>query len=375
MRRLGRIVPSVAALLLLTLLAASRVAVAASESTCTKSGQQNSDISARRSALQRSPTLLGTRIELANLLEKAGCYDEAVHALEEGQKYNPYNPTLLFSLRRARNLVKEEHHLEDVDQAEAGARLNRKIERCTREHEVAACDEVLSQQPNNTKILIAKGDALMKEHRGAEAWKAYLRASELAPNDTALGSKLQALRSARQALLKRCNDGDGDAALQACKSILVKGAPNEFETTVRIALLQQSTNQASQALDSYIAANSLRHGDKGVALAILALLQSTQRKDAIALSARGSSLVTLGRAHEALVPLRQAKALEPELPEIDRDIKTAEALARTESTARKEQPTQVAAVSAAAAVSAQADATVGPEPQNFSNVAEVTRSN
>jgi tetratricopeptide (TPR) repeat protein len=304
MRRLARIVPSVAALLLLTLLASSRVAGAASQSSCVNGGQQNPDIAAGKTELQRAPTRLGKRMELANLLEKAGCYDEAVHLLEEGQKYNPFNPTLLFSLRRARNMVKEEHYLEGIDQAEASARLNRNV---------------------------------------------------------------QALQSQRQALLKRCTDRDGDAALQACKSVLVKGAPNEFETTVRIALLQQSTNQASQALDSYIAANSLRHGDKGVALAILALLQSTQRKDAIALAAGGSSLVTLGRAHEALAPLRQAKALEPELPDIDQQIKAAEALARTESTARKERPTQVAAVSA------EAEAMV--EPQNFSNVAEATRSN
>jgi tetratricopeptide (TPR) repeat protein len=367
MRRLARIVPSAAALLLLTLLASGRVAVAATESTCVKGGQQNPDIAARKTALQRSPTLLGTRVELANLLEKAGCYDEAVHLLEEGQKFNPYNPTLLFSLRRARNMVKEEHHLEEVDQAETSARLSRKIERCTREREVAACDEVLSQQPNDTKILIAKGDALMQAHRPAEAWKSYVRASELAPNDAALTGKLQALRSQRQALLKRCTEGDGDAALQACKTVLVKGAPNEFEITVRIALLQQSTNQASQALDSYIAANSLRRGDKGVALAILALLQSTQRKDAIALAARGSSLVTLGRAHEALAPLRQAKALEPELSDIDQQLKTAEALARTESTVHKERSTQ------ADAVSAEAEAMV--KPQNFSNLAEATRSN
>jgi len=369
MRRLARFVPSVAALLLLALLASSRIAVAASESTCVNGGQQNPDIAARKTALQQSPTQIGKRLELANLLEKAGCYDEAVHLLQEGQKYNPYNPTLLFSLRRARNMVKEEQYLEGIDQAEAGAKLNRKMERCTREREVAACDEVLSQQPNNTKILIAKGDALVKAHRPSEAWKSYTRASELAPNDTALTGKLQALRSQRQALLKRCTDGDGDAALQACKSVLVKGAPNEFETTVRMALLQQSTNQASQALDSYIAANSLRHGDKGVALAILALLQSTQRKDAIALAARGSSMVTLGRAHEALAPLRQAKALDPELPDIDQQIKTAEALARTESTVHKEQErlTQVAALSAATETI--------PEPQHFSNVAEPTRSN
>jgi cytochrome c-type biogenesis protein CcmH/NrfG len=230
-------------------------------------------------------------------------------------------------------MVKEEHHLEGADQAEASVRLNRKMERCTREGEVAACDEVLSQQPNNTKILIAKGDALMKAHRGAEAWKAYTRAGELAPKDTALSAKMQALRSQHQALVKRCTDGDGDAALQACKSALVKGAPNEFEITVRMALLQ-----------------------------------STQRKDAIALAARGSSLVTLGRAHEALAPLRQAKVLEPELPDIDQQIKAAEALTRTQPPEHKERPTQVAAVSAATEA-------VGPEPQNFSNVAEATRSN
>jgi tetratricopeptide (TPR) repeat protein len=366
MRQLARLVPNVAAPFLLTL-ALSHVAVAASESTCVNGGQQNPDIAAGKSALQRSPTQLGKRMELANLLEKAGCYDEAVHLLEEGKKYNPYNPTLLFGLHRARNWAEQEHYLEGIHQAEASARLNRKMERCTSEHEVAACDEVLSQQPNNTKLLIAKGDALVTAHRPAEASKAYIRARELAPNNTALAGKLQALQAQHQALLKRCTDGDGDAALQACKSVLVKGAPDEFETTVRIALLQQSTNQAAQALDSYIAANSRRHGDKGVALAILALLQSTQRKDAIALAARGSSLVTLGRAHEALAPLRQAKALEPELHDIDQQIKVAEALARTEATVHKERPAQVAAISAAAE-------TV-PEPQRFSNVAEATRSN
>jgi tetratricopeptide (TPR) repeat protein len=198
MRRLARIVPSAAALLLLALLASSRVAVAASESTCVNGGQQNSDIAALKTALQRSPTLMGKRMELANLLEKAGCYDEAVHLLEVGQKYNPFSPALLFSLRRARNMAREEHFLEGIKQAEASARLERKMERCTRERDVAACDEVLSQQPNNTKILIAKGDALVGAHRPAEASKAYIRANELAPNDAALTGKLQALRSQRK---------------------------------------------------------------------------------------------------------------------------------------------------------------------------------
>jgi tetratricopeptide (TPR) repeat protein len=247
-----------AALLLLTLLASTHVAYAGSQKACVNGGQQNPDIAAGRAVLQRSPTLLGKRLELATSLQKAGCYDQAVHVLEEGQKYNPYSPILSFGLRRARNLVKEQHYLEGFDQAEASARRNRNM--------------------------------------------------------------------------KRCTDGDGDAALQACKSVLVKGAPDEFEITMRIALLQQST----------------------------------QRKDAIALAARGSSLVTLNRAREALAPLRQAKALEPGLPDIDRQLKAAEALARSESVP-KERPTQVAAINA------EAEAMV--VPQTYSNGAEATRSN
>ena len=193
MIRPARFAPGIAALLLLTLFASDRVALAASQSSCVNGGSQNQDIAALKTALQRYPNQLGKRLELVNLLEKAGCYDEAVHFLEEGKKYNPYNPTLAFGLRRARSKVEEERYREGVDRAEASARLNRKIERCTSEHEVAACDEVLSEQPNNTKILIAKGDALAKARRPAEATKAYMRASELKPNDTALAGKLQAL--------------------------------------------------------------------------------------------------------------------------------------------------------------------------------------
>ncbi len=359
--------PPSAAALLVTLLAFASFASGAAETTCVQGGRENPAIVAGWSALQRAPTMLGKRMELANLLQKDGCFDEAVHLLEAGQKYNPLSPTLQFSLRRARNMVTEERYLEGVDQAEATARLNRNTQRCTRLGEVAACDDVLSQQPKNAKILIAKGDGLVKARRPEDALAVYARATELSPNDRALPGKLQALRSQRQAWLQRCTDGGGDAALQACKAVLVKGAPNEFEITVRIALLQQSTNQAAQALDSYIAANSLRHGDKGVALAILALLDSTQRKDAIALAARGSSLITLGRAREAVAALRQAKSLEPGLPDIDQQLTAAEALARSESAAHKDQPTQVAAISATA------EAMVAP--QLFSNVAEASHSN
>jgi tetratricopeptide (TPR) repeat protein len=291
MMRLGKSSSSSAAVLLI-LLASPCFARDDLEPACVNGGQQNSDIVEKRDALQRVPTMMGKRMELANLLQKAGCYDDAVTLLEDGKKYNPFNPALLFSVRRARNAAYDEHHRESVKQTEASTQLNRNMQRCT--------------------------------------------------------------------------EGDGMVALQACKSVLMKGAPNEFEMMVRIALLQQSTNQAPQALDTYIAANSLHPGDKGTALAILALLESTQRKDAIALAARGSSLVTLGRAREALAALRRAKSLEPELPDIDKQLLAAESLARAESAAHKERP-HVAAISAAA------EAMV--EPQTYSNTAEATRSN
>lgn len=291
MMRAARLWSSSAALLLV-LLASESLAHDNLEPTCVNAGQQNPDIVERRAALQQAPTMLGKRMELANLLQKAGCYDEAVNLLEDGKKLNPFSPALLFGLRRARNVAYDEHHQESVKQTEATSRQNR--------------------------------------------------------------------------IMQRCTEGDGMTALQACKNALVKGAPNEFEMTVRIGLLQQSTNQAPQALDSYIAANSLKPGDKGVALAILALLDNTQRKDAVALAARGSSLVTLGRGREAVAALRQAKSLEPELPGIDRELTAAESLAHAEAAAHKERPK-------AAALSAAAEAMV--EPQTYTNVAEPTRSN
>jgi hypothetical protein len=68
-----------------------------------------------------------------------------------------------------------------------------------------------------------------------------------------------------------------------------------------------------------------------VALAIVALTDSTGRRDALALAARGSSLLTLGRATEALQTLRQAEALAPALPKIRTEVAQAEQAAREEA--------------------------------------------
>src|SRR5271154_5112573 len=297
-----------------------------------------------RTALERAPSVLVTRLNLAGLLYKTECYDAVVHLLEDGEKYNPHNPYLQYYLERAHKMQKGERYAEGLDKAEAAVQVPRNKLRCIRLDDLGACDAVLKEQPNNLEILLAKAEALVKKNRIGDASSFYMLAAELAPNNKSIEAKLQTLRSERRAFLKDCMDGHGETALHACKEILVKGAPNEFDITHRIAMLQQSANQPWLALDSYLEANKLSQGDKEIARAILALLDSTKRKDAVALAARGSALVTLGRPSEAIAPLRQAYGLNPESADIGKKLASAEAFARSELPARKPvQPRVVAA--------------------------------
>ncbi|HWW22186.1 MAG TPA: tetratricopeptide repeat protein [Steroidobacteraceae bacterium] len=337
-----------------------------SDPVCTTAGQLP-DVVAARSDLQRTPDVLTERLHLADLLVNAGCFDEAIHVLEAGQASNPRSTDLQYRLTRARSMMKEKEYFEGIDQAEAAARLRRNVLRCTQLSDLEACDAVLSVQPGNADIVLAKGNALSKAGRLDDAVAAYTQAAQLAPGNTAITAKLQQTQAQRQASRSRCTDGTGEAALQACQSILVKGASNEFDLTLRIANLQQSTNQVPQSLDSYIAANALRPGDKSVALAILALLDSTQRKDAIALAARGSALLTLGRPTEAVAPLRQAYALAPTWPDIAKQLAAAEALSK------ESQPHAVAR--AAETNSLRVSEAPAPRRTSYSNLQPASRAN
>jgi tetratricopeptide (TPR) repeat protein len=112
--------------------------------------------------------------------------------------------------------------------------------------------------------------------------------------------------------------------LESCENALLVGEADEFAIRQRVAVIHQSNNRLSEALDAYIAARALRRGDEAVAQAIVALVDSSGRKDAGALAARGTSLLTLGRAADALSALRQAQTLAPGFPEIAAAIATAE---------------------------------------------------
>jgi tetratricopeptide (TPR) repeat protein len=172
----------------------------------------------------------------------------------------------------------------------------------------------------------------------------------------------------------------GPPAWQACQSALVPGSEDEFAVLKRSGTLLQAANQPGAALDSYIAANLLKHDDRAIALSIVALSASTGRKDALTLAARGSALLTLGRALEALAPLRQALALSPEMPEAKAQLVRAERMARNEARrvvhaeqlAQEKERQQMAA--AAADDAAREREAALPAPR-YSNAAPATRSN
>lgn len=311
------------------------------EGACAAAAQQPAIISARE-ALQRTPDSLKARLALADLLIDGTCYDDALHVLEDGSASHARNDELQKRLRNVRSLISERQFFDGLDQAELDAKLSRYVLRCTRFGDIEACDQALKIKPDNVAVVIAHADALLKSQRPLEALEAYRRASVLDPSNADLATKTAAAQTLRRTIEQRCMSADGESALTACQSLLVKGSANEFELLRRIGVLQQAANQPAKALDTYIVANSLRRGDKAVALAIVALVDSTGRSDALALAARGSSLVTLGKVREGIAAMQQAQALTP-LPGIGEQVAAAQRLLRQEERMRDSQPLIAAA--------------------------------
>jgi tetratricopeptide (TPR) repeat protein len=320
----------------------------AKDGACAAAAQQPVLIDARES-LQRTPKALKSRLALADVLIEAGCYEEAVHVLEDGAEIHPGNAELNARMRTASSLIKERQFFAGLDQAELEAKLARHVLRCTRLGDVSACDEALALKADNPEVLLAKGEALLKAGKPLQALETYKRAAALRPADSSISAKLQQARDLRVTLDDRCMSGAGDAALTACQAILLKDAPEEFHLTRRIAVLQQLANQPTKALDTYIAANSLRRGDKSVALAIVALVESTGRSDAIALAARGSALVALGRVRDGIASMRQAQSLTSGLPGIANQIAAAEKLLLQEERVRETRQSATASAATLAA--------------------------
>ena len=233
--------------------------------------------------------------------------------LEEGKALHGSNEEFQARLRTARSNVSEQHYIEGLGRAEEAAKAQRSLLRCAQLSDLTACDEALKGRPNDPQILAAKGDALMKAGRPAEAAVAYRRAAELDPANRALTARISTAEEQRARLVSECSTGKGAAAVQACDAALIRGAPDEFSIQQRKGMQLQSMGESSRALDAYIAADTVKSGDRSVALAIVSLTEDGKQLDAIALAARGSALLTLGRGSEAAIALRQARALAPGL--------------------------------------------------------------
>ena len=131
--------------------------------------------------------------------------------------------------------------------------------------------------------------------------------------------------------------------MDACQAALLRGSPDEFALLRRKGILLQSFDKPEQALDAFIAANVLKQDDKSVALAIVALTDSTGRRDALALAARGSSLLTLHRASEALQAFAKRRRSRRRCRKSRTQIAQAEQAAREESKRRRRGLSQCAA--------------------------------
>jgi tetratricopeptide (TPR) repeat protein len=354
----------------------------AHDGTCAGSAASSAAVSAAGEMLKRNPRDLQARLQLADALMAQNCVEDAIHALEEGEALHGRNSQLQSELREARSMLREQTYFEGLNRAEDAAKVQHSLLRCSKLGDIGACDQALARQPNDPQLIIAKADALMRGKRPAEALVPYRRALELTPGDGALAQKIAAAEAQRKAFVETCQSSTGQAALQACQSVLVRDASDEFEILKRMATVLQATNQPEAALDSYIAADMLEPGDRAIALAIVSLSASTGRSDALTLAARGSALLTLNRAADALAPLRQALALSPNLPEAKARLAQAERSAREEARRKVASAKEVPAAAGAAndaSTAIVAVATVAAAPgqasRRYSNAAPPTRSN
>jgi len=293
--------------------------------------ESQKQVTAARAELNSQPNSLEAQLKLADALIDLGCYKDAVPVLEAGLAQRPRSGELQSRLRAARSMLSEEHFFEGLGNARETAKFQHDQLRCTKVGDVGACDDALRAKPNDAQLMVAKGDALLHGGRAADALLVYRHAHELQPAEESIKTKLSVAESQRQTLVQQCEGTADAAAVDACQAALLRGTPDEFVLLKRKGILLQSMDRVDPALDAFIAADVLKQDDPSVALAIVALSDSTGRKDALALAARGSALLTLGRAIESLQALQQAQTLAPALPGIKAQLARAEAAAREEA--------------------------------------------
>jgi tetratricopeptide (TPR) repeat protein len=364
-------------LLALLLICLCRTALAheAASGGARQVGAKQSGIAEAKAALDADSSNLRVRLKLADAWSDAGCFSDALQVLQGGEALNPGDKELQTRLRVARSLVSEESYFDSMDRAAKEAVVSRAMFRCAKLADLNSCDDALNMQPNNPELLTAKADALVQLNRPGEAIGIYRSALPVSANREAVNAKIALAESQRHAFVDTCETKAGDVARRACESALLPGAPDEVTVFKRRGLLLQADNQPSAALDAYMAAAHLDPGDRSVALAIVSLSGSTGHQDALTLAARGRALMTLGRASEALEPLRQALRLAPDLAEAKIQLRVATASAADRSGTSNIKTAALAPQSGAVAASTAVANPGAAAGRRYSNDAPATRSN
>jgi predicted Zn-dependent protease len=163
--------------------------------------------------LEHDPEELGPRLRLADVLVDQGCYQEAVTILEAGSQSHPHNNELAGKLRNVRSLVTEQTYIDGLTSAAEGAKFQRNQLRCLRLADVDACDDALKFKPDDTPLLVAKGDALMQVNQPVDAVAAYKHAVEVKPADEALKTKLAAAEALQASAASAAKAASGPATV------------------------------------------------------------------------------------------------------------------------------------------------------------------
>jgi Flp pilus assembly protein TadD len=211
-------------LLLFLMSATAGAREAASPASCQAAAAQPA-IANTKAALDRNPTDLPTRFKLADAWSDAGCFNEALQVLQSGRELHPESKELETRLRVARSLVGEETYFDNLDRANDDAKLKRDTFRCTRLSDLDACGEALRMKPDDPALLVAQGDALVREKRPAEAIGHYRRAAAVAPDLPDVASKISAAE-AQSPPLRPGGPAAGESSGGAAVAPVPGAAPN-----------------------------------------------------------------------------------------------------------------------------------------------------
>jgi tetratricopeptide (TPR) repeat protein len=148
-----------------------------------------------KAALDSSPGDLRANFKLADAWSDAGCFNDALQVLQNAKSKHPENEELETRLRVARSLVGEEHFFDNLDRANDEAKFKRDIFRCSTLSDLEACSDAVRLKSDDPAVLIAQGDALIREKRPADALSRYRRAAALAPNQPDVATKITAVEA------------------------------------------------------------------------------------------------------------------------------------------------------------------------------------